>query len=220
MVFKNGDFINLIAVVVALVALLFSIFTLRIADRAARNDVLAQVRDWGGEVIEILSEASGLCCLDPARLPEGEFFMRRSAIICRLSALWDRGRLFFPNTYRELHGRHKPRAFRGIRPQILDLLALSHELAESIDYVTGAERNQRRLAFIRIKTEFVSAIQDAASFSAPATVRKYEIHLTNISVEPLPEQIRILAKAMSMGFDLKFDASLMLEHVIPPKFDA
>ncbi|HEX8396376.1 MAG TPA: hypothetical protein VF644_02950 [Pyrinomonadaceae bacterium] len=199
------DVFNLIAVIVSLVALIFSIFSLRVADRAARNDVLAQVRDWGGEVIEVLSEASGLCSLDSAQLPKGELFMRRFALICRFSALWDRGRLFFPNTYREVVGVHKPRASRGLRPPILDLLALSYELAKSIDYETGTDRNLRRLAFIQIKKEFVSAIQDATSFSAPTTVKKYEIHLTKISVEPLPEQIRILAGATTKGFQIEFD---------------
>jgi hypothetical protein len=123
----------------------------------------------------------------------------------------DRGRLFFPNTYREFHGGDKPRAFRGIRPEILDLLALSHELAKSIDYITGADRYLRRCAFVLLKREFVSAIQDATSFSAPATVRKYEIYLTKISVEPLPEQIRVLAGATKMGFQIKFNASIELD---------
>lgn len=199
------DVINIIAVAVALVALLFSIFGLRVADRAARNDVLAQVRDWGGEVIEALSEAVGLCCLDPTSLPKGELFIRRSALICRVSALLDRGRLFFPNTYRE-YGGHKPRAYRGIRPQILDLLALSHELTKSIDYITGVDRNLRRSAFVRLKREFVSAIQEATSFLAPATVKKYEIYLSKISAEPLPEQIRVLAGATKKRFQLKFVA--------------
>src|SRR5258708_5874265 len=119
--FSNSDPISLVALVVALVALLISIQSLRVADRAARNDVLAQVRDWGGEVIDMLSEAEGLCSLDPKRLPGAEFFLRRSALVSRASALWDRGRCFFPNTYRELYGRHKAPGFRGLRPQILDL---------------------------------------------------------------------------------------------------
>lgn len=206
-----SSLLGLVSLVVALVALLLSIQNLQIADRAARNDVLAQVRDWGGEVIEMLSEADGLCHLDPKRLPDGEFFLKRSALISRASALWDKGRCFFPNTYREFHGTHKAPAFQGLRPQILDLLALAHGLAANTDYVTGAGRDRRGLAFVRIKREFVSTIQKATSFSAPKTVEAYEQHLSTISVSPLPHEIRVLANAVDKGFELKFDGSQALE---------
>jgi hypothetical protein len=218
--FTPSDLISLVSLLVALVALLISIQNLRIADRAARNDVLAQVRDWGGEVIDMLSEAEGLCRLDPKRLSEGELFLRRSALISRASALWDRGRCFFPNTYRELHGTNTSEAFRGFRPQILDLLALSHGLAANIDSITGTGRDRRGLAFVRVKREFVSTIQNATSFSAPKSVKAYEVHLSKIPVEPLPYEIRVLANAVDRGFQLTFDASLALEPVRPEKGEA
>jgi hypothetical protein len=213
--FSNSDLIGLISFAVALVALLISIQNLRIADRAARNDVLAQVRDWGGEVIDMLSEATGLCSLDPKRLPESEVFLRRSALMSRASALWDRGRCFFPNTYHELHGKHKETAYSGLRPQILDLLALSHGLTKSIDYITGTERDQRTLAFVRIKRSFVSAIQGATSFTSPKSVRAYEVYLSKIPVRPLPDEIRVLANIENRGFQLFLDPSLVLEPESP-----
>jgi hypothetical protein len=91
------------------------------------------------------------------------------------------------------------------------LLALSHGLATNINYMTGAKRDRRGLAFVRVKREFVSTIQDATSFSAPKTVKAYELHLSTISVRPLPHEIRVLANAVDKGFELTFDASLALE---------
>jgi hypothetical protein len=206
----TGDLIALLGLVVALVALLITIQNLRIADRAARNDVLAQVRDWGGEVIDLLSEAEGICHFDPSRLPSGDLFLKRSHLISSTSALWDRGRCFFPNTYREHHATRTATAFRGLRPQILDLLALTFGLATSIDYVLGADRYRIAAALVRVKREFVSTIQDATSFSAPQNVEAYERYLSRLSVAPLPQEIRVLARGLGKGFQLTFDASLLL----------
>ena len=210
------DPVALVGLLVALVALVIAIQNLRIADIAARNDVLGDVRAWGGEVIDLLSEAEELCQLDPSRLPDDDLFQRRSALICRTSALWDRGRCFFHNADRELHGVQKPEAFRGLRPPILDLVALSHGLATGID-TSGAGRERRALAFLRIRREFVSTIQKATSFSdAPGTVKKYEAYLGGIEVQPLPHDIRVLANAEDKGFELTFDKSLSLDSGGPP----
>lgn len=209
------DPLNVIAIFVAVTSLVIAVFGYRIADRAARNDVLAQVREWGGEVIELLSEAAGLCTLDPARSRDDVFFTR-SSLLCRLSASVDKGRLFFPNAYTS-YGGTKRKAFRGIRPEILDVVLLAHELAKSIDYEDGTDRELRRLAFTLLKAEFVSVVQYATSFDAPVTVKEYENFLKKISVDPIPEQIRILAQALNIGFQIRFVSTLELDPKHPGK---
>lgn len=199
-----GDFLNASALIVALVALLISIYSWRTADRAARNDVIGQVREWAGEVIDALSAAAGLCALRTEKAADDAFFLRRSELMSTFSSLLDRGRLFFPNTYREAYGTHKSTAFQGLRPQILDLVFLSHELTRSIDYVRGTLNDQRRGAFVQLKKAFVSAIQQATSFSAPSTLMRYEAFLNKTAVEPLPNEISLLAKAEVGHYQLSF----------------
>ena len=53
--------------VVALVALVVSFYSLRVAHLGTRNDVLAEVRDWGNEIIHTLCDAATLC--DPNTSP-------------------------------------------------------------------------------------------------------------------------------------------------------
>ena len=52
---------NLVSLVVAAAALAIAIYSWITASRAARDDVLAQVRDWSGDVVNLLAEARGLC---------------------------------------------------------------------------------------------------------------------------------------------------------------
>lgn len=199
-----GDVLNASGLVVALVALLISVYSWRTTDRAARNDVISQVREWASEVIDALSVAAGLCALSANRLADGELFMRRWEMMSTLSSLLDRGRMFFPNTYREGYGTHKPAAFQGLRPQILDVIYLAHELSRNIDYAGGTLNDRRRLAFEHVKKAFVSAVQQATGLTAPVTLLPYESFLNTTSVDPLPSEIRILAKAEGRSFQLRF----------------
>ena len=163
--------LNFTSLVIALIALIVSLYNWRTADRGVRNDVLSQVRAWGDYVIDMLTDACGLCALSPQKMSDGAFFLRQSEMMSRASSLLDRGRLFFPNEKRDAFGPHKPGAFRGIRPPLLDLLILSFELTRSIDYVSGEGNSDRFLAFVYIKRVFVSAVQDATAFTSPATPR-------------------------------------------------
>jgi uncharacterized protein YbbC (DUF1343 family) len=199
-----GDSLNAAALIVALVALLISIYSWRTADRGARNDLISQVRDWAGDVIDALSSAAGLCALTPEKM-DGAFFLRRSDLMSTLSALLDRGRMFFPNTYRDSYGTHKLPAFRGLRPQILDVVLLAYELSRTIDYVSGTLNDRRRDGFVEIKKVFVSAVQDATSFAAPSRLLHYEAFLSKIVVHSLATEIRVLAKAEPRHFQLRFD---------------
>ena len=206
------DLLTLSGFLLAVIALVVSLYTLSTAERGARNDLLGQVRGWADDVIEMLAEARALCALDPGRMADGEFFLRRSALMVRASALWDRGRLFFPNLHVDDLGTDKAHAYRGFRPQVLDLLALAYGILCNVDY-TGRARNDRyAYALIRLKREFVSVMQQATSFEAPSRLKQYEEHFRRIPVSPLPGEIRRLAGAQRQGFELRFDERLRLEQ--------
>jgi hypothetical protein len=117
------------------------------------------LRDWASEAIDVLSEAVYASDGIQGHVPSDD--ARR--YIPRLSALIDRGRLFFPNQYKEKYGTNKPPAFRGLRHAALDPLVSAlivlegnaEVLKEVHDYVADNRRDVLR----ELQMEFVSHIQ-------------------------------------------------------------
>jgi hypothetical protein len=207
-----ADALGLAGAVVGGTAALFAWFSLHVADRAARNDVVSELRGWANDVIDLLSEASELCGEEGAMLSPDESSRRKSQLATRASSLWDRGRLFFPNVHQDVFGMHKPSAYSGLRPPILDMLMLSYELCRRIDAKPTVGDNPRRKAFVHLKREFVSTIQAAISPSkAPSSAKKYEDFLPTVGVKDLPEEIRSLAGAERRGFQLRFRSNLEID---------
>ena len=127
--FLNDHRETMIAIGSAIVAM-FSAFLARretVKQRKLMEETLRQRLDggsikWGDEAIEALALAEGLSH------PETHDDIKADRIIIaqRLSALADRGRLFFPNHEEASKGGRKETAFRGSRPPILDALVFAH----------------------------------------------------------------------------------------------
>lgn len=184
----------------------------RLSKRASRNDLIFEVRSWADEVVNLLSEASVTCELDPKKDPAG-FFMLRHALLHKLSALLDRGRFFFPNYYREDMGLGKPGAFRGVRPQILDLLKLAYALTREIDYKSQQANVCRREAFVEVKRHFVSVVQQAVDFrQAPQRALQYEQRLAGLLVGHLPVWVAAEAGTEKTFGGLCFSPPLHCPH--------
>lgn len=177
------------SLVVALAALAVSVYSWGTATRAARNDVLAQVRDWGADVVDFLADAGSLCALTGSN----ELDQVKATLRSRASALLDRGRFFFPN-------------LEGLRPQILDLLMIAFQLIPGIS-PNSMENERRQKAFHHLQAVFVSTVKKAVNFSvSPASVKKYEEHLAKIQAQPLPNEILELM-ANDQYLELTFDGS-------------
>jgi hypothetical protein len=200
----------LITVVFGLLTTVLAIFGWRTADRAARNDIVADLRAWANEVLDLLSEGAELCDAEAARVFAQEAEGQRLKLMTRASSLIDRGRFFFPNIHRQELEVHKSSAFIGLRPQILDIIMLSYDLLHSVT-PCHADDN-RKAAFEHIRRAFVSTLQMATGKSAPKSVRKYETYLNTVVCEPLPQEIRVLAHAESRNFELKFSQDLHLRR--------
>ena len=121
----------------------------------------SSIRAWGWQVIDKLTEAVSLCDLDPQKMKQGEFFEHRRQMLTDLSSLFDKGRLFFPNTDQDKVGLDKPSAFRGLRQQGLSLLNCAHELVKSLNYEEQEPNRPKRQKIVDVKREFTSEIQDA-----------------------------------------------------------
>ena len=107
---------------------------------------------WGDEAIEMLAAAEGL----EHREIHADAKADRIQIAQRLSALADRGRLFFPNHEENGKGKQNETAFRGSRPPILDALVFAYQELDSLKEGEAVDvafiRNCRRLV--------VSELQD------------------------------------------------------------
>lgn len=95
--------------------------------RALQTETLRQAIDrasleWGGEAISVLSRAQSLAERSDKGINTLELVTARADLAEALSALVDRGRLFFPNVRDDGHGAQKESAFQGHRPPILDAL--------------------------------------------------------------------------------------------------
>lgn len=132
-----------------------------IALEAMLLDYHKAILSWADESINWMSGARSLTYLDPSKINEGNFFTRRAECLSKLSALIDRGRLFFPNEAPDEHGQDKPQAFRGFRPVVLDQLKYVYDLVGELQSTRPSSRSAKELreAITKCKREFVSEIQ-------------------------------------------------------------
>ncbi len=164
---KNEDWMLIVTIAAAIV----SVAAAWLAWLSAKRDRVVQIltflhehysklRDWSNEVIDAMSVATYLCDLDPAKTDDPSFFNRWHALRVELSALVDRGRLFFPNTHHDSVGTGKATAYRGLRPAVLDRVIAVLRLVDDMDYRSQAPNLKRRADIVKERREFVSEVQD------------------------------------------------------------
>lgn len=90
-----------------------------------RAEMDSEVIAWAHEAIDLVAEASTLARGRGAMYPTDEFRRLAHETSQKLSAVADRGRLFFPNEEHDRHGQEKEAAFQGFRPPILDSIVFS-----------------------------------------------------------------------------------------------
>lgn len=120
----------------------------------------SDLRQWASEVVTVLSEAMMLCYDDVIAHHGNRLIEPRSSLLCRLSALIDRGRWFLPNEKTDLKGHLKPRAYQGFRPAALDALVEAFELLKKLSGTNSAQTAEVRHQLVEIRRRFVSAIQE------------------------------------------------------------
>ncbi|MGH1422502.1 MAG: hypothetical protein ACRBEQ_11850 [Hyphomonas sp.] len=97
-----------------------------------RQSIDAAAIQWGNEAIGIMSKASTFAQHIPERTDRVSFNRDQDEILSTLSAIIDRGRMFFPNVDTNAKGKHKASAFRGSRPPMLDALVWAHMEIEAL----------------------------------------------------------------------------------------
>ncbi len=123
--------------------------------RAQRDtDLIA----WADAVIERLADAQKLCRdLDQSLVSNEEFRRLQSEARTRISALLDRGRLFFPNLEVEVI-EGKEAAFQGKRQKALDTIFFSYRAVSDVLRDGGVAPRDAVLAIVEQKRQFVSEV--------------------------------------------------------------
>lgn len=124
--------------------------------RAARDTDLIS---WASEVIERLADAQMMCRdMDDGLIPESELLTRRSETRTRISALLDRGRVFFPNVMADAEDDKKAAAFKGKRQKALDSIFAAYRTVSDLTRPGGPTPREAVLAIVEHKREFVSEV--------------------------------------------------------------
>lgn len=123
--------------------------------RNATNLKLAHDSDiigWADEVIAALANAQEMMAEKGVSYGDAEFPARRSAARAHVSALIDRGRLFFPNRAAGAHGAEKEIGYQGHRQPVLDILVAAYVVIDKAGGGSGPDKEavegltkQRRL---------------------------------------------------------------------------
>jgi hypothetical protein len=115
--------------------------------RNATNLKLAHDSDiigWSDDVIGALANAQEMLAEKGVSYGEAEFASRRSAARASLSALIDRGRLFFPNRADATHGADKEAGYQGHRQPVLDVLVQAYTTIDKSGGSPGPGPRRRR----------------------------------------------------------------------------
>ena len=118
---------------------------------------IIRIHDWGNDCIDALAEAGQFSLLQVSDCSnECTYTIRRSNLLHRLSALIDRGRLFYKNTDQDKYGREKFPARRGYRPEILDPLVAAYR---SVLEMSGSADQDRFERLYRWRGRFITLLQ-------------------------------------------------------------
>jgi hypothetical protein len=154
--FGIGQWLTLISAALAISSFILNLrLVKRQEKRNATNLKLAHDSDiigWSDDVLETLAGTQELVAEKGVSYGDADFAARRSAARAHLSALIDRGRLFFPNRTDVKHGADKEIGFQGHRQPVLDILVEAYRIIDASGAGPGPDKaaveallKQRRL---------------------------------------------------------------------------
>lgn len=133
-----------LALLVSLVVGVFYFLDRKHAKFAIESEYVSRLLTWHGEVVEVLMRLKASSAEHGSELRQND--------LCRLSALIEQGRFFFPNIKTEEgYGKDKPPAYRGYRNLALDMLVASYNLHQKSDaaiHIRQAKTLQRHFTSI------------------------------------------------------------------------
>jgi hypothetical protein len=130
----------------AVIAVVSFVLNLRLVARQEKRNAVnlkmahdSDIIRWSDEVILALAGAYETLREKGLSYSDSDFAARRSSERAHISALIDRGRLFFPNRTDTDHGADKEAAFRGHRQPALDELVAAYRVIDKAGAGTGPD---------------------------------------------------------------------------------
>ncbi len=102
-----------------------------------RQNIDAASLDWGREAIDTMVRSAMLARTRHLQANDAAFEAAKASMMIALSALVDRGRMFFPNLDPERKGAEKEGAYRGHRPPILNVLMWTYYEVQALVRAPG-----------------------------------------------------------------------------------
>jgi len=148
------------------------------------NDVLG----WGNATIDTLSKLESIGLIDGSH-PEltTQFQLKKVEYMADLSAMIDKGRMYFPNVHKDAHGMHKDSAFRGYRRPILDALADAYRAGERYQFGDSSPMQAVRQEINLSRCRFVSELQK--SVDPDRRLKFLAQHAGVLQVDEVPEDL-------------------------------
>lgn len=132
-----------------------------IANLRARVD--SELISWGVRSIERMAEAHIFLQTRGSGCPAEDLNKRRDQIQAAISALVDRGRLYFPNHSADIDWpswRTRSLANKGFRDPILDALMIAHEELRRINLIDSGSFPAAAKNVFSARKAFISELQD------------------------------------------------------------
>lgn len=159
----------------AVLALASFILNLRLVARQEKRNAVAMklahdsdIIRWADEVIALLAAAQEMVAEKGVSFGDAEFPARRSSVRAQLSALIDRGRLFFPNREDGDYGKDKEAGYQGRRHPALDVLVDAYGHINGSGASPGPDRDAIA-ALTSVRRKFLAEV-----FQAVDPVRRGE----------------------------------------------
>ncbi|MBL8538195.1 MAG: hypothetical protein JNM59_12385 [Hyphomonadaceae bacterium] len=126
-----------------------------------RAQMDGEVIAWVHEAIDSVAEAGALVRGRGVAYAPDEYRRRAHETAQKLSAIADRGRLFFPNESPHAHGQNKEAAFQGYRPPILDAVIFACGLLERLPHDAASPDEDAVTLLTKCRRLLVSEAQNA-----------------------------------------------------------
>ena len=157
-----------------------------------QDDVLR----WANEVIRNLQTLYLVIFLGDATFDRATARSMLARIAVDTSVLVEQGRMFFKNTPHPSHGQHRPPAYRGYRPMLLDPIVVSHQIACQWEGAAEEERERMILVAQDCVRGFVSMAQREVgrgrTAHAASSIRGEGENLEALLAKVAPERLAAL----------------------------
>lgn len=162
----SAHFAQVLTAVSALVAIV-SALSARAETRKQQNLRTEQLRqsidaaslEWGNAAIDTLVKAAAFARTRHMQQSEPGFQGGKTNLLINLSALVERGRMFFPNLNEDMKGAEKEGAYRGHRPPILDAIMWAYYEMEAMTRDSGPTGDNSAEFFDNCRRLVVSELQ-------------------------------------------------------------